>query len=1071
MGGDAGSRPGPGERVELLERLGAVGLATALMAAGYYLWVLGGYLDAAFMVLQWAMTLAGAALLAKSLASDHLAAIAALRGRAGLALGAAILSASIALMAAYGWSQPGYSLMESFGLALSALLMLNGAAGRPLLEDEGVAAAAGHVGFSAATLAFALLSWSAGLPRFAAAFAALSALGILGIPLRLDRRAPWALPAALIASVAAFSMALSYTIPQVATDELAITAYAAREVLRLTNPYLPGATSGALDAYGLSAYYWTPLATGGHVTWLSYPALSFLWLVPAAALGIQARAVLVAATLALLAAIYIRHRGYGRLSLLPLLIALVDANVIYYPVGSVPDVLWALPLGISLALLGRRPRASAALYGTSLAAKQIPAAILPYLLYSVYRERGARGALEYAGIAAAAFAAPNAPFIAADPRAWLSAVLAPLRGDLVGIGQGPGMLSFLGYYALPRSYFAAMEALAAVALLVFYAAEYPRYRLSFVAFPILIFFFNYRFLFNYALYWPILALMVLPDAVGVGGAAGGEGRRRRIGAIALAALVAVPLASAPAFHSLAPAAPFSISGMGEYGDPLGLPGYVTSMEVNVTGSPPPGLQFRIFPSGTMTSVNGLLWGTVNMTRGDGWTAYEIEPLAPEYALPQGTPFLLEAHYGDARAFARSGGALPQEPEQPIANPMFLETSPGAPPSRGSQGDRVVDRPEGLHQARMPPLHDVHHLGRQDPPLGVQDVADPHGPRRAPPHHDVGDDEEVGQHGERRPDRHHVGPPPGDLPARLPPLDRELRYPPDPRDPGYELRVEREPVRPDERHHGAGDPPLYDLEPGLVVPDPGPQQQARRSVVRGGEGRPRGPVGPGDPPGHRHGRPAGRHVVYHAPHDPRVEVRVRVHQHHDVAPRQGDRVPQGAALPQAGRQEGAGEPLPGERPHLLGGAPGGGIADEYELELAPGGGGLHARPQRAGPPRYPGLVRANRDDEGGHHGIRAPGRANLRCYRGARMARARGLSGPGSAPTRTEASHCSSGLRARERTRKAAAKAAASARTLRGRGMDPEASCASATAAPTDAEKASFLGCSDIEWPARRRTKP
>ena len=677
MSGDAG----PGERVELLERLGAVGVATALMAAGYYLWVLGGYLDAAYMVLQWAMTLAGAALLAKSLASDHLAAIAALRGRAGLALGAAALSASVALMAAYGWSQPGYSLMESFGLALSALLMLNGAAGRPLLEDEGVAAAAGHVGFSAVMLAFALFSWSTGLPRFAAAFAALSALGILGIPLRLDRRAPWALPAALIASVAAFSMVLSSTIPQVATDELAITAYAAREVLRLTNPYLPGATSGALDAYGLSAYYWTPLATGGHVTWLSYPALSFLWLVPAAALGIQARAVLVAATLALLAAIYIRHRGYGRLSLLPLLIALVDANVIYYPVGSVPDVLWALPLGISLALLRRRPRASAALYGTSLAAKQIPAAILPYLLYSVYRERGARGALEYAGIAAAAFAAPNAPFIAADPRAWLSAVLAPLRDDLVGIGQGPGMLSFLGYYALPRSYFAAMEALAAVALLVFYAAEYPRYRLSFVAFPILIFFFNYRFLFNYALYWPILALMVLPDAVGGGGAAGGEGRgrRRRIGAIALAALVAVPLASAPAFHSMAPAAPFSISGMGGYGDPLGLPGYVTSMEVNVTGSPPPGLQFRIFPSGTMTSVNGLLWGTVNATRGDGWTAYEIEPLAPEYALPQGTPFLLEAHYGDARAFARSGGALPRGPEQPIANPMFLETSPGVIP--------------------------------------------------------------------------------------------------------------------------------------------------------------------------------------------------------------------------------------------------------------------------------------------------------------------------------------------------------------------------------------------------------
>ena len=692
MSGDVGAQPGSGARMELLERLGAVGVATALMAAGYYLWVLGGYLDVAYTALQWAMTLAGAAILVKSLAADHLAAVAAFRGRAGLALGAAALSASVALMAVYGWSQPGYVLIESFGLALSALLILNGATGRPLLEDEGVAAVAGHVGFSAVMLAFALFSWSAGIEielgiPLAAAFAALAALGIAGIPLRLGRRAPWALPALLIASVAAFSIVLSSTMPQVATDELAITAYAARDVLSLVNPYLPGATSGALGAYGLSAYYWTPLATGGHVTWLSYPALSFLYLVPAAALGVQARAVLVAATLALLAAIYLRYRGYGRLSILPLLIALVDANVIYYPAGSVPDVLWALPLGISLALLGRRPRASAALYGISLAAKQIPAAVLPYILYSAYRDRGARGALEYTGIAAAAFAVPNAPFALADPRAWLSAVLAPLTDDLVGIGQGPGMLSFLGYYALPRSYFAAMEILVAVALLIFYAAEYPRYRLSFIAFPILIFFFNYRFLFNYVLYWPILALMVLPDAVGgAGGTAGGEGRKRSrrrwiraSEAIALAALVMVPLASAPAFHAMAPAAPFSISGIGGYGDPAALPGYVTSMEVNVTGSPPPGLQFRIFPSGTMTSVNGLLWGTVNATRGDGWTAYEIGPLAPEYALPQGVPFLLEAHYGNLRAFARSGGALPQGPEPPIANPGFMETSPGVIP--------------------------------------------------------------------------------------------------------------------------------------------------------------------------------------------------------------------------------------------------------------------------------------------------------------------------------------------------------------------------------------------------------
>ncbi|MGC9077021.1 MAG: hypothetical protein ACP5HT_07290, partial [Conexivisphaera sp.] len=115
MGASAGSSVGEGEGgeresavAELLERLGAVGAATALMAAGYYLWVLGGYLNEGYMIVQWAFTLAGAALLIRALSSDHVAAVAAFRGRAGLALGALVLAASTALTVIQGWSQPGY---------------------------------------------------------------------------------------------------------------------------------------------------------------------------------------------------------------------------------------------------------------------------------------------------------------------------------------------------------------------------------------------------------------------------------------------------------------------------------------------------------------------------------------------------------------------------------------------------------------------------------------------------------------------------------------------------------------------------------------------------------------------------------------------------------------------------------------------------------------------------------------------------------------------------------------------------------------------------------------------------
>jgi len=58
-----------------------------------------------------------------------------------------------------------------------------------------------------------------------------------------------------------------------------------------------------------------------------------------------------------------------------------------------------------------------------------------------------------------------------------------------------------------------MELFTALMLLVLYIREYPRYKFSFIAFPVLIFFFNYRFLFNYVIYWPVIALVVLPDTL------------------------------------------------------------------------------------------------------------------------------------------------------------------------------------------------------------------------------------------------------------------------------------------------------------------------------------------------------------------------------------------------------------------------------------------------------------------------------------------------------------------------------------------------------------------------------
>ncbi|MGC8558409.1 MAG: hypothetical protein ACP5NC_05385, partial [Nitrososphaeria archaeon] len=646
---------------ELIERLGGIGAGTALITAGYYIWIIGGYLNPALMLVQWAMTIGGALIVLKALASDHFLANRIFEGRAGLITGAATAAFAAAITAVQGWSQPGYLLVEVFLFSLSAFIIINSSGRTPAFESEFNVKVAALAGFTAVSFIFAYYTST----ELSLAFIVIGALGIVGIAFK--KLMP-VFPILLIVAVVMFSIVLSASIPALSTDELALDSYAAHLVLSGINPYLPASMSRAFQYYHLSLFYETPLTTGGYVSWLSYPALSFLAVIPAVALGIQSRTVLIAVTVALLIAIYLKYRGFGWLSLVPILIALVDVNLIYYPVGSVPDVMWAFLLGLSLATI-KRTKLSGSLYGLSLADKQIPLIVAPYLLYMLIREKGARGTLVYASAALVSFLAVNAPFIYLSPGEWLSSMLAPETNNLIGIGQGPGMISFLGYYQLSGRYFTLMEAFTAIMLLVLYVKEYPRYRMSFIAFPILIFFFNYRFLFNYVIYWPVIALLVLPDTLrGVKRAAGWVNRNE--GAIALI-LLAVPLVTAPAFHIQSNA---EVNSVNNFSNPLELPGYITQMRVNVSGIADP--QFRIFTVGPMVSVNGLLWRYVNYTQGKGWAVYTIEPLVTQESLPQDTGFRIEAYSGSQQAFLNVGPVSISSPL--IENPNFTEISGNVP---------------------------------------------------------------------------------------------------------------------------------------------------------------------------------------------------------------------------------------------------------------------------------------------------------------------------------------------------------------------------------------------------------
>lgn len=654
---------------ELLKRLGTLAAGSALVTLSYYVWLIGGYLNPPYMVAQWTMMLAGGLLLCYSLTTGRFRTPALFEGKRGLATASLILAFGVYVTYVQGFSQPGFLLVEGFVFIFSAFTYLNALAPGVLARPD-VARLSATAGFVTISGVFALFSLRFGVaaPVFYIAAALTGA-----VSLRL-RRLERFLPFALLSEVALFGYLLSLTMPAYATDEFAIDAYAARLFLHGLNPYSQASLGHALSYYGLSPYYETPLSQGGYVDWLSYPSLSFVALAPFVATGVQSRTVLVALTFGSLVLVYTRFRKAGPVSLVALLVILVDASVLYFPAGSVPDILWAFPLALSL-VLRKRTAVSGALYGVSLSAKQIPAVILPFLAYFVYREGGRKTLARFSASAFLTFFAINAPFALSSPVTWARDLLSPLGAPLVGAGQGLSEVSFLGYAALPRSYFVFLEVLSAAVLFALYVKGFERYRYSFLGFPVLIFFFGYRFLFNYVVYWPLLAVLALPAVTERAPERVTKKRRNRALQVEAGALIVFVLAGWGAGALLHVGPELRIYSVGGFADPLGMPGFVTSMTVNATYTN--GTNFRIFDSDTMNSVNGLVWMVVNATGKGDWRLYTIEPLTPSLALPAGARFELEAYTGVYHTYYAVANA-PEPRLGPIANPSLYSYGGSVP---------------------------------------------------------------------------------------------------------------------------------------------------------------------------------------------------------------------------------------------------------------------------------------------------------------------------------------------------------------------------------------------------------
>jgi hypothetical protein len=321
-------------------------------------------------------------------------------------------------------------------------------------------------------------------------------------------------------------------------DVISFNAANAQAILNGRNPYTndanfiptllrypmapPTPLQGAIFGYGYNyplqphvfaidkAYLRNPAAYPGAfnpATLHSYPALSFLLYLPLVALGqniLWWHLLAYAGLFAWLVALAPRaQRGW---------VALAAAAAVTIPLRTLMLDTEIICLVFLLVAWHYRERrwVSALALGLGCAFKQYCWLFAPFFLLDALYRHGWREALKRGLIAAAAFLAPNLPFIAQNPHAWLASIFLPLSSSLFPQGMGLVALS-LGRFlpGWPHLFYAVAELIAfagALWLSIRYRKEVGGAVLLLALIPLI---FAFRSPANYFAIMPWLALYVM----------------------------------------------------------------------------------------------------------------------------------------------------------------------------------------------------------------------------------------------------------------------------------------------------------------------------------------------------------------------------------------------------------------------------------------------------------------------------------------------------------------------------------------------------------------------------------
>jgi uncharacterized membrane protein len=295
-------------------------------------------------------------------------------------------------------------------------------------------------------------------------------------------------------------------------DPLVFNHYSASLVLKGENPYTHSMAPG-YQQLAVGEHVISPTLSGGVVDNCTYPALSFLIYVPFLWGGVtDIRWINLLFYIAAYSIIYFKApKELKPVILLPLFMipSFLDN------IGGNDDIIWVVIL-IVMALNMKRIRLSGLLFGLACAFKQTPLVIAPFLFIWVWKSNESLDPkkriikiIEFSCLAGAVFLAFNLPFILSDFKAWYIGVLTPFMGPVVPHGAGLSMFSQLAIFNLPKSFYTIATLIVTLTLVEIYYSYFDRIKYAIWVFPPVIFWFSYRSLDSYFIFWvPLLLISI-----------------------------------------------------------------------------------------------------------------------------------------------------------------------------------------------------------------------------------------------------------------------------------------------------------------------------------------------------------------------------------------------------------------------------------------------------------------------------------------------------------------------------------------------------------------------------------